>query len=58
MTTHKIIDPSPAPVFDFEPEDHDHDEDDAMFDCGMTQDGFCTLAGTEWCDWHCPLICP
>lgn len=32
-------------------EDEDIDE---IVDCGMTEDGFCQLAGTEWCDWHCP----
>lgn len=33
-------------------EDELDDEDD--FDCGMTSDGGCTLAGTEECDWECP----
>ena len=23
-------------------------------ECGMTEDGYCTLAGTEFCDWECP----
>lgn len=25
------------------------------FDCGMTADGTCMLAGTEDCDWECPF---
>lgn len=37
-------------------DDEDYDEDEgALDDCGMTPDGTCMLAGTEWCDWHCPL---
>lgn len=30
------------------------DEDEGWDECGMTPDGFCMLAGTEWCDWDCP----
>ncbi len=36
-------------------ESYDDDEDDGMDDCGMMPDGLCSLAGTEWCDWCCPL---
>lgn len=32
----------------------DPNEDDGWDECGMTPDGQCTLAGTEWCDWSCP----
>jgi len=32
----------------------DFDEDDED-ECGMTEDGFCQLAGTEYCDWECPF---
>jgi hypothetical protein len=34
------------------------DEDainDLMDECGQTPDGYCTLAGTEYCDWECPF---
>lgn len=24
-------------------------------ECGETDDGFCTLAGTEYCDFECPF---
>ena len=29
--------------------------EDAMQQCGMTSDGYCMLAGTEYCDWECPF---
>lgn len=29
-------------------------EDLWMDECGMMPDGYCMLAGTEWCDWDCP----
>jgi hypothetical protein len=33
------------------------DDDDGFLEasCGMTGDGHCELAGTEWCDWRCPI---
>lgn len=34
------------PVFD----DDEFDDDE----CGMTSDGTCLLAGSEFCDWDCP----
>lgn len=30
------------------------DEEDAFFDCGLMDDGQCTSAGSEWCDFECP----
>lgn len=34
----------------------DEDEDDLLDDeCGLREDGTCALAGSEWCDWSCPL---
>lgn len=37
----------------------DDEEDDPMQDamdrCGRLQEGFCTLAGTEHCDFECPF---
>lgn len=48
-----------------DPNDHDdeddfydddlEDEDDLYDDCGMTSEGLCMYAGSEWCDWSCPL---
>ncbi|MCK1693673.1 hypothetical protein [Bradyrhizobium sp. 144] len=38
------------------------DEDDREADCGRWRNGQlvsqCLLAGTEWCDWHCPIGIP
>jgi hypothetical protein len=44
-------------------EDDDHEEDDDKeADCGRWDQNApgglsrqCRLAGTEWCDWECPL---
>ena len=33
-------------------------DEDALFECGQLPDclgGGCTLAGTEFCDWDCPI---
>jgi hypothetical protein len=35
--------------------DDGDDYEAALADCGMTRDGFCMLAGTEHCDWDCPI---
>lgn len=32
----------------------DFEEDEGWDECGMMRNGYCTLAGTEWCDWDCP----
>jgi len=29
--------------------------DELMAGCGMTRDGQCTMAGSEYCDWECPF---
>lgn len=29
--------------------------EDAMDECGMTFDGNCLLAGTEYCEFECPF---
>lgn len=57
----ELAGPNPEPVLPSGAEDHfyddegyDPDEDDGWDECGMTSDGFCTLAGSEWCDWDCP----
>lgn len=39
---------------DDEPDDDFDDEDN--FDCGMTPDGQCMKAGSEECDWECPVM--
>lgn len=31
------------------------DEDDAVYDCAMQADGNCGKAGSEECDFECPL---
>lgn len=37
-------------------EDFDDDPfEDAMQNCGVTDDGSCTLAGTEYCDFEYPF---
>jgi hypothetical protein len=37
----------------------DEDEEDREADCGRWNNGklmrSCRLAGTEWCDWECPI---
>lgn len=52
-----MADPSNDPPEYFDPMDDESDDDteDGLEECGMMPDGQCTLAGTEWCDWHCPL---
>lgn len=38
--------------------DDDFEEEDDLADCMMGPDGYCGLAGTEYCDWDCPLSLP
>lgn len=42
-----------------EDEDDPYTDDDAiedlMAECGKHGGGFCSLAGTEYCDWECPF---
>jgi|GEM_PF-4831800 len=47
---------------DAEQEDYPGDDldgedefDEALDTCGMTSDGSCMLAGTEQCDFQCPI---
>jgi hypothetical protein len=44
------------------PDDYDYADDmeddiyeDARANCGLTDDGTCMLAGTEYCDFECPF---
>jgi hypothetical protein len=30
-------------------------DDDGLDDCSMGPDGYCGAAGSEYCDWECPL---
>jgi hypothetical protein len=34
----------------------DEDDFDVEFDCHMGPDGQCGKAGSEECDWECPLM--
>lgn len=39
---------------DFFDDDYD-DEPDPLDDCGLTAEGYCMYAGSEWCDFECPF---
>lgn len=32
------------------------DDDDEYYDCAMMPDGQCGKAGSEECDWECPIM--
>lgn len=36
-------------------EDEDSSEDDLLQECGLMHDGQCSQAGTEHCDFICPM---
>jgi hypothetical protein len=39
-----------------EPDATDEDAIEALEqDCGLTPEGYCTMAGSEYCDWDCPF---
>lgn len=42
---------------DWEYEDDEVEDDDLYLDedCGKGPDGQCSYAGSEFCDWDCPL---
>lgn len=42
--------------FDDDPDFDDDNESEFPDDCGMTPSGQCTMAGSEDCDWECPLM--
>lgn len=44
----------PDDDYDDRPDDDDDELDDAD-SCGSTRDGQCDFAGTEWCDFSCPM---
>lgn len=31
------------------------DEEDDLDECALRPDGQCGMAGSEWCDWECPM---
>lgn len=39
------------------PTEDEVDDEEAAWpeECGMQGNGHCLLAGTEWCDWDCPI---
>lgn len=52
--THKIVEDDDD-VFDYEQDDEDN-FDKALSECGVMSDGLCSMAGSEFCDWECPLL--
>jgi hypothetical protein len=34
---------------------YDEDDELALMNCGMMADGLCSMAGSEECDWKCPI---
>jgi len=40
---------------DYDDDDWEREFEDAMSECGLTESGACLLAGTEYCDWKCPV---
>jgi hypothetical protein len=39
---------------DYDEWDDEYDEwEDHLAECGMYEDGLCTMAGSEWCDFEC-----
>lgn len=53
MSTNKYEDPSGQ--FD-EHAEFDDCDDDFPFDCGMDRSGQCSMAGSEDCDFECPVM--
>lgn len=47
----------PIVPFDYDDDDYDDDfeDEDDLFDCHLMADGLCGKAGSEECDWECPL---
>lgn len=41
---------------EWEFDDGDDEPSDSGFnDCGLTSEGYCMYAGSEWCDFDCPV---
>jgi hypothetical protein len=47
-----VSDPEEDEYDDF---DDDPEEDDIMDECGLGRDGQCSMAGSEHCDFTCPM---
>ena len=46
---------SESPYDECDPDtDGDDNGSEGLDECGMYEDGHCSLVGTEWCDWSCP----
>lgn len=43
------------PYDDFDIPDEPDEWEEAIQNCGQTRFGLCLLAGTEYCDFDCPL---
>jgi hypothetical protein len=41
--------------YDDDPRDWDEEDGDDDFDCHLGPDGQCGAAGSEMCDWECPM---
>ena len=41
---------------DFDDDPEFDEEDDELFDCHMGPDGYCGAAGSEDCDFECPIM--
>lgn len=41
-------------IYDYGTEDKEADEE--YDDCHMLPDGICMAAGSEYCDWECPVM--
>ena len=45
--------------YDWQRDDEDYWDEDSfnaqLMNCGMTREGYCMLAGTEYCDWDCHI---
>ena len=40
---------------DYDPNDDEPEEYDPMDDCALDDDGYCGHAGSEHCDFECPM---
>lgn len=50
--------PGAADHFYDDDPDFDDEDEEGWDECGMMPDGYCTMAGSEWCDWDCPRSKP
>jgi len=55
-----VSDPRGFTPWKHEPDEFDRDADEDCeefddFDCGLIEGGLCMNAGSEWCDFECPM---